>query len=161
MKRWQQKEKPLSEGGNSIGKLHVAGGNITGGATRAGAPVSTNEAVLDPTFTGMWGGMIKSLVPQADGKILVGGALGKPGETFPAHLIRLNVDGSRDPEFAPSPSSYVYTLSQQADGRILAGGNFDHLGETPRAYLGQLFADGSVTPDFDLQIDGSIQAVAF
>jgi hypothetical protein len=79
----------------------VAGGNIAGNAIRAGTPVSANEAVLDPTFTSMWGGMIKSLVPQADGKILVGGTFTSVNGAPQGHIARFHPDGSLDFTFAP------------------------------------------------------------
>jgi uncharacterized delta-60 repeat protein len=100
---------------------------------------------------------VRTVVVQADGKVLVGGEftmLGGGTATTPRNYIgRLNADGSVDANFNPGANGTVWSLALQPDGKILVGGDFTGLGgvtgTTTRNHLGRLNTDGSVDTLFD------------
>ena len=105
---------------------------------------------LDLTFgthtSGFFGanGPIYSVVPQADGKVLVGGDL-------PGRIARYNPDGSLDSGFNPGAGAdgSVHAVSLQPDGKIVIGGAFTTYGGVARGGIARLNADGSLDTTFD------------
>jgi len=105
-------------------------------------------------------GPVRAIVPLPDGKILLGGTFTNFGAVARANLVRLNADGTLDPEFAPglvpmntgSWFAGVYALAFQADGKLVVGGSFGlprpfELG-TATAGTARLNSDGSVDATF-------------
>jgi uncharacterized delta-60 repeat protein len=109
---------------------------------------------------------VRSLVVQADGKILVGGGFttlaGQSGTNI--NIGRLSADGTVDPsfnlEYSARHGSAVYCLAMQADGKILAGGSFTTLGGQSRNYLGRLNIDGTVDASFNPAVDSLVISLA-
>jgi uncharacterized delta-60 repeat protein len=97
-----------------------------------------------------------ALAVLPDGSLLVGGSNVSGGERR-AHVVRLSMDGTLDPSFAPSfhdpvakqPSS-VLVLRVAADGNILVGGRFTYVDSEARSTLARLKTDGSLAPGFAL-----------
>ncbi len=83
---------------------------------------------------------VYAAVPQADGKLLVGGAFSTLAGEARACLGRLHPDGSADATFNPAPGGCVYALAVQADGQVLVGGGFASLDGQPCPNLGRLRA---------------------
>jgi uncharacterized protein (TIGR03437 family) len=125
------------------GKILLGGDALGPDANRQRFVVRlTGEGVLDPSFTPVWLGpiydngplgIIKSLVVQPDGKVLVG-STGRPD------LVRLNPNGSVDRSFNFSVGLFdsqtgasIYVLLLQPDGQLLVGGWFDRVGPAPGA----------------------------
>jgi len=102
----------------------------------AAAMLSVNLALPDDFNPAV--GYVFSVVPQADGKILVGGAFG-----------RLNADGTLDTSFNPGADGSVTSLALQADGRVVAGGYFTTLGGQIRSHLGRVNSHGTLDPEFN------------
>jgi len=135
------------------GKILV-GGHFTslGGQSRNGIGRLNGDGSLDNTFNPGTenkngnGGMVKCLVLQADGKILIGGGYLAAVAGLPRNRIaRLNADGTVDAGFNPgasrsssSDATDVNSLALQADGKILVGGYFTTLGGQPRNSIGRL-----------------------
>jgi uncharacterized delta-60 repeat protein len=77
-----------------------------------------------PQTTG-WG-IIRSLVAQPDGKVVVGGILRLPGTTIPIPLLRFNADGTPDTAFNSQVANGPYALQEatsvvlQPDGKLVA-----------------------------------------
>ncbi|MSX81069.1 MAG: hypothetical protein F2737_12705, partial [Actinobacteria bacterium] len=106
------------------------------------------DGSIDSTFTPpSLDGRVRSVVVQADGKVVIGGA-------FDGYLTRLNGNGSVDSSFAaPSLDGPVYSLLVQADGKILVGGDFT--GSVTR-----LSTNGSVDSSFAApSLDGRVRSV--
>lgn len=89
----------------------------------------TPQGPRDPSMNtnpGFGAGMVLALLLQPDGKLLVGGEFqwhnGQPASC----LIRLNMDGTRDPSFTSPiyPYARVKTIDRQADGMLLIGGEY-------------------------------------
>ena len=159
------------------GKILVAGDFDTLGGGGEGTTPRSNigrlhaDGSVDMSFNPGADSVIYTLVMQADGKILVGGAFttlggGGTGTTPRNHIGRLNRDGSLDTSFDPGANdASVSTLAVQADGKILAGGSFTTLGgggtgTTTRNRIGRLNADGSLETDFNPGADGTVSAIA-
>jgi uncharacterized delta-60 repeat protein len=130
----------------------LAGGVFTTLAPN-GVPVSRNriarlnpDGTLDPLFDPNADGSIRSIVGQADGKILAGGSFSTlaPNAGPPVTrncIARLNPDGTLDLPFNPDASSGVLSIALQADGKVLAGGFFTIMGGQPRSPIARLSND--------------------
>ncbi|HTQ30236.1 MAG TPA: BACON domain-containing carbohydrate-binding protein, partial [Opitutaceae bacterium] len=149
------------------GQIVVTGSFKTfNGTARAGIARLNADGTLDSIFnpgTGVDGGLqpfhpgyLYALAAQSDGRILIGGAFADFNGTPCQPLVRLNADGTPDPNFNPGsgfdngtyPLS-VNALAVQPDGRILAGGSFVAYNGTARAGIVRLNADGSLDPSFN------------
>jgi len=146
------------------------------------ARINTNGSI-DPTFN-IGAGFdyeVKAVVPQPDGKILVGGKFSNFNGYNCLGIVRLNADGSRDTSFnlavplTPADSNvgakvYISTIVLQADGKITLAGDFKYnFQQVLRRNMVRLNANGTidasflVAPDFTsgnhqaiLQADGKI-----
>jgi uncharacterized delta-60 repeat protein len=83
-------------------------------------------------------GPLRTMVLQADGKIVVGGDFTTLGSKTVNHIARLNLDGSLDSGFNPGANGRVSAIALQADGKIVVGGDFTQLGGKPRRGIGRL-----------------------
>jgi uncharacterized delta-60 repeat protein len=138
----------------SDGKILV-GGSFQG-AFSIGGQTRNRIARLDP-ITGaadsfnpnagpVGSGVVKTIVVQPDGSILVGGTFTSIGGQMRSRIARLNpVTGLAD-SFDPNPhfsgSSEQYTdidaIAVQRDGKILVGGFFETIGGAARNSLARL-----------------------
>lgn len=97
----------------------------------------------------------RSVVVQADGKIVVGGQVFLPTVNYQMGIVRYNVDGSFDATFGTNgrmyfahPSSFeeVRALALEADGDIIAlGGYYDAYDVFRIATVGAPYLPGSAT----------------
>ncbi|MDQ3323122.1 MAG: delta-60 repeat domain-containing protein, partial [Acidobacteriota bacterium] len=106
-----------------------------------------------------------SIVPQPDGKILVGGAFRSYNGAAVFGIARLNLDGSLDTTFNPGgtgASSTVETIVLQPDGKILVGGFFSSFNGTPTLGIVRLNADGTVDTAITVPgiVSGMVSAIA-
>jgi uncharacterized delta-60 repeat protein len=106
--------------------------------------------------------IVHAIIPQADGKILVGGQ--NAATQFPV-LARLNPDGSRDDSFtAPTfDMGYMHGLpigilamAQQPDGKFLVGGGFGAAASNvPYHSLVRLETNGTIDPTFHPELNSN------
>jgi uncharacterized delta-60 repeat protein len=150
------------------GKILVGGFfNSIGGQPR------NNIARLDP-ITGLadsfipnaTGGnaAVRSIVVQADGKILVGGTFTSIGGQPRNNMARLDpangLADSFDPNSGGPNGGEVESIAVQADGKILAGGYFKTIGGQPRNYIGRLDATTGLADSFDPNASFAVWAIA-
>ncbi|HEY0429226.1 MAG TPA: FG-GAP-like repeat-containing protein, partial [Pyrinomonadaceae bacterium] len=100
---------------------------------------------------------VLDIVIQADGKILIGGALSAVNN-FPINRIaRLNADGTIDSSFnigTDGPNDTVKKIIVLADGKILIGGDFTTFNGAPARRVARLNpANGSLDTSFNSGID--------
>lgn len=104
-----------------------------------------------------WTGRCEAILQQPDGKLLVSGEFSEfNGDTL-KKLLRLNLDGSRDPSFTFSnsyglPQGWLYSikaLALQSDGKILIGGDFDEVEGQAFHHIARLNSDGSLDQSFN------------
>lgn len=107
--------------------------------------------------------LVRCLVVQPDGKILVGGFL----RVARTNLLRLQADGQLDPDFDPVVTGHlpsywegVTQLALQTDGEILVAGQFLSVGGLPRTHLARLHPDGTPDLAFAPNLDDPVNAVA-
>lgn len=127
---------------------------------------------LDTAFNPNTNSVVSKILVQSDSKILLGGSFttfqpnGSDTTTVRTYLARLNVDGTLDADFDPSPSSSINDMVLLSDGMILLGGNFTSLtpknsGTSTRYYLARLKADGKVDDSFDIRCNSSVNSMVF
>jgi uncharacterized delta-60 repeat protein len=111
------------------------------------------DGSLDTTFnttgTGTNNG-IECIVPQADGKILVGGWFKSYNGVTRGGLVRLNSDGSLDTTLKSDPGfdASVEHISVQADGKIILCGDFVTYNGIPANNILRLHPNGSLDTTF-------------
>jgi uncharacterized delta-60 repeat protein len=132
------------------GKILVGGDfDSIGGQTRnniARLDATTGLAdSFDPNATGdPFGSVVYSIVLQADGKILTGGAFASIGGQPRNNIARLDpttgLADSLDPNATGGGGGYtrVHSIAVPADGKILAGGHFTLIGGQPRNNIARL-----------------------
>jgi uncharacterized delta-60 repeat protein len=99
-----------------------------------------------------------AIAVQVDGKVLVGGNFNTLDGS--ARLVRLNLDGSIDPDFSGNhgPMLYPKAIVVLGDGRILVAGVASASGD---GFVRRLNADGSVDATFNAPgFGGSVEAIA-
>jgi len=121
---------------------------------------------------------VRSIVPLADGKILIGGDFTDYNGTERNGIARLNADGTLDTDFDPGTGialgvgsttvAGVYSIVVQSDDKILISGIFSSCNGASRKGIARLNSDGSLDTSFTspLEIienvggDVQIQAIA-
>jgi len=141
----------------SDGKI-LAGGDFAdlNGNTRNGLVRLNANGTEDTDFYTNLGtafnGLIKSIVVQPDGKILVGGWFDTFNGNSRNYLVRLNANGTEDTDFytnlGTAFDNYVYSTYLQLDGKILIGGAFTDLNGNTRERIVRLNTDGTEDTDF-------------
>ncbi|MBF9239894.1 T9SS type A sorting domain-containing protein [Hymenobacter sp. BT683] len=130
------------------GPLNLCGGGFT---LTAAATVGS----INTTGTG-FNSVVSSLIPLADGKLLVGGNFTtyNGNVAAPDYVARLNADGTLDPTFNAGGSgfdSFVTQMLLQPDGKILVAGGFgSYNGDNAVPnFVARLNTDGSLDASFN------------
>lgn len=151
----------LNVGNNTINVICTAQDGITTktytlNVTR-GVPAPGD---FDPSFNPGANGWVHTVVPQPDGKILVGGNFNNIAGTARSYLARLNGDGTLDSSFLPTINNVVYAIAIQTDGKILVGGIFSNVNSTLRNRVARLYPDGTLDTGFNPNVNGDVLALA-
>jgi uncharacterized delta-60 repeat protein len=137
------------------GKI-IVGGWFTDfdGTTQNRITRLNTDGSLDDTFNPGTGfnNSVRSIVVQADGKIIVGGTFTTYNGIPRNRITRLNLDGSLDNTFnlGNGFNDPVYSIALQADGKIIVGGVFSYYSGSLRNGLARLNADGTIDESFSL-----------
>jgi uncharacterized delta-60 repeat protein len=140
----------------------------TGSTAVAAAYIArlNHDGSVDTTFSPGTDGVVRSVLIQANGQIVIAGEFlnvrGTGSTTLVPHayLARLNADGTLDSTFNPTADKIVYAVAQQADGRLVIGGSFDTIGTTTRNHIARLNTDGSLDTSFDPNADKPVLSLA-
>jgi uncharacterized delta-60 repeat protein len=145
----------------------ILGGSFTTFANAGFAPLPRNHVArlggsgaLDADFNPIANGRVAVVVPQADGKILVGGDFTSIGGVSRTGLARLNADGSLDSSFVAQTDGRVAVIVPAADGSILVGGSFSKVNDTTRHFIARLDSTGKVDPAFNPNVNNQVTAIA-
>ena len=140
----------------SDGKILIGGAFTSYGGTTCNriARLNNTDGSLDGTFNPGSGAddEIRSLVVQADDKILIGGAFTSYNGTTRRRIARLNTNGSLDVTFDPEwgANSAVFSIVVQSNGNILIGGEFSNYNLISRNFIARLntfgVLDGTFAP---------------
>ncbi len=130
------------------GKVVIAGdfSNVSDVARQGIARLNADGSV-DPSFDPGTGanGLVRAVVLQNDGKMVVGGDFTTFNGVAQNYLTRLNVDGSSDAAFNPgnTVNKYVYGVALQSDGKMILAGDFTAVNGAKVARAARLYG-GSV-----------------
>ncbi len=107
---------------------------------------------------------VTSLIVDAGGNILVGGAFSSINRVPRPRIARLNPDGSLDTTFFPGQgaNNTIWSVSLHPTGNILVAGEFTTMNGIPRAYVARLTPNGALDTTFDPGAgpNGPVYAVA-
>ena len=105
-----------------------------------------NSSSVPPAFS-----LVYSIVPQPDGKVLLGGEFTAVNGSNQNHIARLQPDGTPEASFNPGTgaNSNVVAVALQLDGKVLVAGEFTTINGTTRNRIARLNADGSLDNTFD------------
>jgi len=149
------------------GKVLIGGAFTTvDGVARSHVARLNANGWLDAGFDTSMGanGPVTALVPQSDGKVLIGGTFTEVDGMARKYIARLNDDGSLDESFDPNPGAngLVKAMALQPDGKVLIGGWFTAVDNVTRNYIARLNEDGSLDTGFDTSMgaNSAVYAVA-
>ncbi len=96
-------------------------------------------------------GVIRAIVLQADGKILLGGKFTAFNGITQNRFARLHQDGTIDNDFTigTAANSNIYAIALQPDKKIVVGGDFTSFNGVSKKGLVRLHADGAVDQTFN------------
>jgi uncharacterized delta-60 repeat protein len=148
------------------GKILVGGFfNNIGGQPRNNIarldPVTGQADSFDPSATG-GNASVRSIVVQADGKILVGGQFSSIGGQSRNNIARLDPATGQADSFDPNAtggSGEIESIAVQADGKILAGGYFTSIGGQQRNYIARLDPTTGLADSFDPNASAPVWAI--
>ena len=145
----------------SDGKVLYGGGFSTDGVGGFARRVLTRlnpDGTLDTGFnmrfvTSTFRYGIMSIVPQSDGKLLLGGDFYAQSQDYTrdaVNIARVNTDGSMDTTFLNGirANSWVTEVAVQPDGKILIGGSFTNVNGVARQAIARLHPDGTLDSTF-------------
>lgn len=138
------------------GKVLIGGGFTTYNGTARNRIARLNtDGSLDNGFDPISGvyGLVRSVVLQPNGRILIGGEVLSYDGVPRGKLARINADATLDTTFNPGGLPFlggqIYSMALQPDGKVLVGGEFSGFSGMPRKSIVRLDADGSVDIGFD------------
>ena len=129
----------------------------------SGAAAVRGQSALDG-FDPNANGVVRVVVVQPDGKILIGGdftTLAPNGGAAVTRnrIARLNPDGTLDTAFNPNANNTVSAIAVQADGKILAGGSFsgaNSIGGQTRNRIARLDATTGLADSFNPNANNAV-----
>jgi uncharacterized delta-60 repeat protein len=145
------------------GKILVGGFfNSIGGQPRNNIarldPITGLADSFDPNATG-GNASVRSIVVQADGKILVGGTFSSIGGQPRNNIARLDPTTGLADSFNPSASGEIDSIAVQTDGKILVGGYFTSIGGQPRNYIARLDPTTGLADSFNPKASFAVWAI--
>ncbi len=142
----------------------AVGGSITSidGQPRRGLAVLSNTGDNLPAVDTVQPGFVYALAAQPNGGMIVGGYFDNAGAQIRHSLLRLQVDGSLDPNWNPDAENGVLALATIGNETVFAGGGFSYVGGLPRASIAKLSGSGTgaVDPDWDPGADNVVMTLA-
>ncbi len=151
------------------GSMFIAGDfQIVNGQGRSNLVALLSDGSTDTSvLSGLSGpnALVYTVVPQADGKLLIGGQFSQVNDVSRANLARLNLDGSLDTNFAnglSGPNGEVFSITIMTNDQIMIGGSFTSVHGANRRFLARLNGDGSLD-DFVAgtnDLNGQVDAIA-
>jgi uncharacterized delta-60 repeat protein/uncharacterized repeat protein (TIGR01451 family) len=114
---------------------------------------SNKSAELDEEHLnlGLFNSSVRKIIPQNDGKILVGGDFTSFKDNAVGRIARLFEDGTLDTSFHSEIgfNNAVWTIDIQPDGKILVGGTFTSVNGSAANKIARLNSDGSIDNSFN------------
>lgn len=148
---------PQADGKILVGGLFSSVGGVSRNLVARLNADGTLDAGFNAGMTG--GGIVSSIVVQANGKIIIGGAFPSVGGSARKCIARLNSDGTLDTTFSNSASvdgafSQLRCVSAQPDGKVLIAGNFSTISGVTRNGVARFNPDGTLDENFNPNMTG-------
>ncbi|GEM_PF-955766 len=140
------------------GRVLVGGAfTVAGGRSRQYLVRFNADGTVDQSFNVGTGAndVVKAIVVQTDGKILIGGNFFTYNGASVNFLARLNADGSLDTSFntgGAGPAGQIFAIALQTDGKIIIGGSFGSYNGTSANNLTRLNTNGSLDTTFNTNL---------
>ncbi|QYM79662.1 putative Ig domain-containing protein [Horticoccus luteus] len=136
-----------------VARMSFAGGTVPAVPTTAVLRRLKSDGTIDTTFASnivLNGGRIYSILPEAGGSVVIGGAFSSVSGTGRNGLARLTNAGAFDPSFGGNTANTggVFTVSRLADGRYLAGGQFTNIDGVARNKIAVYSSAGVLDTSF-------------
>jgi uncharacterized delta-60 repeat protein len=133
-------------------------------ALAGGVVAVCGQSALDG-FDPSANGVVRVVVVQPDGKILIGGdftTLSPNGGVAVTrnHIARLNPDGTLDTAFNPNANGSAHSIAVQADGKILVGGFFNSIGGQTRNCIARLDVTTGLADSFNPNANNGVRSIA-
>ncbi|MFV0468324.1 MAG: T9SS type A sorting domain-containing protein [Dysgonomonas sp.] len=95
---------------------------------------------------------VNSIAETSDGKLIAVGNFTAYGSTTINRIIRINADGSYDPEFniGTGSTTTISSLAVQDDGKVIIGGSFTSFNQSSYNRILRLNTDGSIDATFNV-----------
>ena len=104
--------------------------------------------------------IVNVMVRQPNGGIVAGGDFLKLGAISRPYLLRLQADGTLDPNWHPAANGQVIALAANAAGDIFAGGFFGSIDGVSRPYIAKLVGStGTVDATWNPNSNGSVNVL--
>lgn len=149
------------------GKILVGGDFTSMGSMPRNMLARVNtEGTLDQTFVpqiecSLPDPLIRSIMVQADGKILVGGNFDEVSGVSQSYIARLEATyGQIDATFIPTLDGGLTSMLLQADGMVVIAGVFTDIDGNSALGLARLDEDGYNDGTFIGEVDGVVYAIA-
>jgi uncharacterized delta-60 repeat protein len=142
------------------------GANSIGGQTRNFIARLDSTTGLADSFDPNANLFVRTIVVQADGKILAGGyfnGANSIGGQARNRIARLDATTGLADSFNPNANNIVRSIAVQADGKILVGGFFsgaNSIGGQTRNFIARLDATTGLADSFDPNANDSVLAIA-
>lgn len=106
-------------------------------------------------------GPVHTIAVQLDGRILLGGEFTEFRGQPALCIVRLNADGTHDPDFNPAggASGVVRVIKVDSDGTLLLGGDFQHVAGVAQRHVARLNPDGSRAAGFSADVGGRVRDI--
>jgi uncharacterized delta-60 repeat protein len=135
------------------GKILIGGEFfIFNGTSRNRIARLNTDGILDTSFNPGKGAnnVVRSLVQQSDGKILVSGFFSSYNDIGRIGIARLEADGGLDNSFfTDTESGSIITMTLQLDGKILIGGMFSTYNRLSNVTFDRLNLEGGFDSSFN------------
>lgn len=136
----------------SDGKILVAGWDQNSGEKKYISRLNSDGSI-DASFNIGTGAndIVRSVVLQPDGKIIVAGDFTFFNGQFTNYIIRLNSNGSIDNSFVPfaGPNNKITSCTLLQNGKIIIRGIFTSYDNISRNYIARLNIDGTLDTTFN------------
>jgi uncharacterized delta-60 repeat protein len=102
---------------------------------------------------------VYTVYTQPDGKLITAGHSLNDQKLFSREIVRLNSDGSVDPEWPTKTNEKIQSILPQPDGKLIIVGLFFLVNDIWEPAIARLNPDGSVDPALHAEVDGMIWGI--
>ena len=155
--------------GGYFTQLHPYGNSVTGCGYIARL---NHDGTVDSSFSPNANGVVRTMLLQPNGKILLGGQFttiqptGASTAVSRNYVARLNADGTLDTTFNPNANGVVYAVAYQPNGQVVIGGSFTTVqpngspSPVTRNHIARFNTDGTLDTTFDPNADRPVLSLA-